>query len=104
MHLDNQNISRTTGKPKVSHGGARPGGGRPRRMQEDEIIMKLDPMSKDAFDMLHEKILQGDIKAISIFMSYYIGLPTQKIESKIEATLNSVSVEVITPHELVKIA
>jgi hypothetical protein len=30
-------------------------------------------------------------------MSYYVGLPTQKVESKIEGQLNQVQVEVIKP-------
>jgi hypothetical protein len=104
MHLDNQKISRTTGKPKVSHGGSRPGGGRPRRMEEHEIIERLSPMHAIAIEALEHCLLNKDIKAVQIFFQYFYGLPTQRIESKIEATLNSVSVEVITPHELVKIA
>lgn len=60
-------------------------------------------MAEIAFNVLREKIADGDMKAIQIFMQYFIGLPTQKIESKIEGNLNSVSVEVIKP-DLVKVA
>ena len=88
---------------KKRHGGSRPNAGRKRRMEEHEIIEKLSPMSEIAFKVLQEKIADGDMKAIQIFMSYFIGLPTQKIESKIEGNLNSVSVEVIKP-ELSKVA
>ena len=88
---------------KGKNGGYRPGSGRKRRMEEYEIIEKLSPMSDIAFNVLREKIADGDMKAIQIFMSYFIGLPTQKIESKIEGNLNSVSVEVIKP-DLVKVA
>ena len=98
--MNNQNISIVKGK----RGGAREGAGRKRRMEEHEIIERLSPMADLCFNTLKERIEQGDMKAVAVFLSYYIGLPTQKIESKIEATLNSVSVEVITPHELVKIA
>ena len=88
---------------KKRHGGSRQGAGRKRRMEEHEIIDKLSPKSDIAFKVLQDKIKEGDMKAIQIFMSYFIGLPTQKIESKIEGNLNSVSVEVIKP-ELIKVA
>jgi hypothetical protein len=87
---------------KGKNGGYRPGSGRKRRMEEHEIIERLTPMADLCFNTLKERIEAGDMKAVAVFLSYYI--PTQKIESKIEATLNSISVEVITPHELVKIA
>jgi hypothetical protein len=86
------------------NGGARPGAGRKRRMEEHEIIAKLSPMADIAFKVLKEKIAEGDMKAIQIFCSYFIGLPTQKIENKIEGQLNQVSVEVIKPQQLEKVA
>jgi len=91
-------------RKKDKRGGARIGAGRKRRMEEHEIIAKLQPMADIAFKVLKEKIAEGDMKAIQIFCSYFIGLPTQKIESKIEGQLNQVSVEVIKPTELVKVA
>lgn len=84
-------------KTKGKWGGARPGSGRPRRMEEKEIIEKLTPMAATAFKKLHEKINEGDMNAIKLFCSYFIGLPTQKIENKIEGQLNQVSVEVVKP-------
>jgi hypothetical protein len=86
------------------NGGARPGAGRKRRMEEHEIIAKLTPMADIAFKVLKEKIAEGDMKAIQIFCNYFIGLPTQKIENKIEGQLNQVSVEVIKPQQLEKVA
>ena len=80
---------------KKKNGGARPGAGRKRKMEEHEIIERLSPMSDIAFKVLKEKIADGDMKAIQIFCSYFIGLPTQKIESKIEGQLNQLSVEVV---------
>lgn len=91
-------------RKKDKRGGARVGAGRKRRMEEHEIIEKLSPMADIAFKVLKEKIAEGDMKAIQIFCSYFIGLPTQKIESKIEGQLNQVSVEVIKPQELTKVA
>lgn len=97
--MNSQDISSS----KKQHGGKRENSGRKKRMEEYEIIEKLSPMSDIAFKVLQDKIADGDMKAIQIFMQYFIGLPTQKIESKIEGNLNSVSVEVIKP-DLVKVA
>ena len=99
-------ISRKTGKPVVGWGGKREGQGRKSRMQEHEIIAKLEPMAETAFRKLSEKINEGDMKALQLFVQYYIGLPTQKIENKIEGQLNQVSVEVVKPQplELTKVA
>jgi hypothetical protein len=82
---------------KKKNGGARPGAGRKRKMEEHELIERLYPMAETAFRVLNEKIAQGDMKAIQIFCSYFIGLPTQKIENKIEGQLNQVSIEVVKP-------
>ena len=70
-------------------------------MDEQAIIEKLSPMADTAFKVLQQKIAEGDMIAIKLFCSYFIGLPTQKIESKIEGQLNQLSVEVVRP-ELVK--
>lgn len=93
-----QRINKKTGKPITNWGGYRPGGGRPRRMDEQQIIEKLQPMAETAFRILHEKVAQGDMKAIQLYMQYFIGLPTQKIESKIEGQLNQVQIEVVKPN------
>ena len=82
---------------KKKNGGARPGAGRKRKMEEHELIERLYPMADTAFRVLNEKIAQGDMKDIQIFCSYFIGLPTQKIVNKIEGQLNQVSVEVVRP-------
>lgn len=105
MQVENkekEQISYKTGKPKTSWGGKRPNQtGRPKRMDEQAIIEKLTPMAETAFKVLQQKIMDGDMVAIKLYMSYFIGLPTQKIESKIEGQLNQVSVEVVRP-ELAK--
>ena len=103
--MDNtNNIPTIEAKIPKKKGGARPGAGRKRRMEEHEIIEKLTPMAEIAFKVLRDKIQEGDMKAIKIFCDYFIGLPTQKIESKIEGQLNTVSVEVIKPQILEKVA
>jgi len=85
-------------KPKGKWGGPRPNSGRPKRNEELEVIEKLKPMADKAFKMLEQKIDEGDMNAIKLFCSYFIGLPTQKIENKIEGQLNQVSIEVVRPH------
>jgi len=99
--LDIQEKTKSDVKIKGKHGGPRPNSGRPKRMDEQAIIEKLSPMAETAFKVLQQKILEGDMVAIKLYMSYFIGLPTQKIENKIEGQLNQVSVEVVRP-ELAK--
>ena len=99
--LEIQEKTKIETKVKGKHGGPRPNSGRPKRMDEQAIIEKLTPMSEIAFKVLEQKIREGDMIAIKLYMSYFIGLPTQKIESKIEGQLNQLSVEVVRP-ELVK--
>ena len=99
--MENQEISKTEQKPKGKWGGPRPNSGRPKRMDEQAIIEKLTPMAETAFKVLEQKILEGDMIAIKLYMSYFIGLPTQKVEQKIEGQLNSVKIDVVKP-QLVK--
>lgn len=95
--MENQKETKIKGK----WGGPRPNSGRPKRMDEQAIIEKLTPMAETAFKVLQQKILEGDMTAIKLYMSYFLGMPTQKVESKIEGQLNQVSVEVVRP-ELAK--
>ena len=99
--LEIQEKTKSETKVKGKHGGPRPNSGRPKRMTEEAIIEKLSPMAETAFKVLKQKIAEGDITAIKLFCSYYMGMPTQKVESKIEGQLNQVSVEVVRP-ELAK--
>jgi hypothetical protein len=84
-------------KTKGKWGGRRPNSGRPKRMDEEEIIRKLQPMQEEVFTALREKIAEKDMNAIKLYLQYYLGLPTQKIENKIEGQLNQVSIEVVKP-------
>ena len=91
-------------KVKGKWGGKRPNQtGRPKRMDEIAIIEKLSPMAEMAFKVLQQKINEGDMNAIKLYMSYFLGMPTQKVESKIEGQLNQVSIEVVKP-KLEKVA
>jgi hypothetical protein len=99
--LNSQNNSN---KVKKGRGGVREGAGRKKRIEEYEIMERLSPLHDIAIQALSAGLEKHDMKAVDIYFRYAYGLPTQRLESKIEANLNSVSVEVITPHELVKIA
>jgi hypothetical protein len=88
-------MSKVTENEVGKWGGRRVGQGRKKRVQEEELITRLYPMEEAAFQMLRKKIEEGDMKAVQLFLNYYIGLPTQKIESKIEGNLSQVSIEVI---------
>jgi hypothetical protein len=98
------NIQNNSNKAKTGRGGAREGAGRKKRLEEYEIMERLAPLHDIAINALSAGLEKHDMKAVDIYFRYAYGLPTQRVESKIEANLNSVSVEVITPHELVKIA
>ena len=87
---------------KRKWGGARANAGRKSKLKEDELMAKLYPMASDFFIKLHEKIKEGDLKALQLFAAYYIGLPTQKIESKIEGNLNQIAIEIIKPNILLQ--
>ena len=100
--LHDKTLDRLIEKRKETRGGARPGAGRKKKLEEEEIIQRLDPMAPDVFKQLHNKIKEGDMKAIQLFCAYYIGLPTQKIESKIEGNLNQIAIEIIKPNILIQ--
>lgn len=103
--MTDEQLNKKIEERKSKRGGARPGAGRKRKMEEHELIERLYPMAANAFEVLQNKIKEGDMKAIQLFMQYFIGLPTQKIESKIEGNLNQVSVEVVKPEvKLEKVA
>lgn len=93
----NQSEIKETDEKKKGRGGFRPNSGRKRRMEEAEIINKLSPFEDVAFQKLRERIEANDIKALQIYFQYYLGQPTQRVESKIEGNLTSIAVEVVRP-------
>lgn len=79
---------------KKNRGGARPGAGRPRRDQEQDVINLLDKhIDRDVVVLkLLEKIKQGDGKMISLYMSYVYGKPTQTINQTTTLSVNDVDI------------
>ena len=98
--MTNEKLDKLIDKRKW--GGARPNAGRKSKLAEDELMQRLNPMANDFFIKMHERIKEGDIKALQLFAAYYIGLPTQKIESKIEGNLNQIAIEIIKPNILIQ--
>jgi hypothetical protein len=96
--MTDEKLSTMIEERKSKRGGARPGAGRKRRLEEHEIMMKLAPMEQAAFEALEYNLLRKDMKAVQLFYQYYMGMPTQRVESKIEGNLNQVQVEVIKPN------
>jgi hypothetical protein len=83
---------------KKKKGGPRPNSGRPKKMTEEQLMEKLWPMSDLAFRVLEKKLGDGNEKALQIYFNYFVGMPTQKIENKIEGNLNQVQIEVVKPN------
>jgi hypothetical protein len=67
-------------------GGARPNSG---RLKKDEVISLIESMDAitvpdTVWKMLYAKVLDSDVNAIKLWLSYRYGLPKQTIEQKTE--------------------
>ncbi len=82
---------------KKKNGGFRPNSGRKPKAEEYKLIEQLKPYNELALKILGEKLKAKDMKALQLYMAYFYGAPTQKIENKIEGELKQVSVEVLKP-------
>tara|TARA_R110002020_G_scaffold365805_1_gene577901 strand:+ start:288 stop:557 length:270 start_codon:yes stop_codon:yes gene_type:complete len=63
-------------------GGKRPGAGRKSKSEEYKLIEKLDKFidQQHVFEKLGELISSGQLKAIEIYLNYYFGKPTEKVD------------------------
>jgi hypothetical protein len=79
---------------KENWGGARPGAGRPKRAEEQDIINLLDKhIDRDLVVLkMLEKIKQGDSKIITLYFNYVYGKPTQTINQTTTLTVNDVDI------------
>lgn len=79
---------------KKNRGGARPGAGRPRRDEEQDVIKLFDEHIDRNLVVLKllEKIKQGDSKAITLYFSYVYGKPTQTINQTTTLSVNDVDI------------
>lgn len=69
---------------KKKHGGARPNSG---RLKKDEVINLIETMDAisvpdTVWKMLYAKVLDSDVNAIKIWLSYRYGMPKQTIDQK----------------------
>ena len=64
------------------NGGARPGAGRPSKIQEIKLIESMDRIAvpDEIWKALLFKIKEGDTAAIKLWLSYRLGLPKQQID------------------------
>lgn len=75
---------------KNGWGGKRPGQGRPKKTDEQDVINLLDKhIDRDIVALkLYELIKKGDTKAITLYMNYIFGKPINKIEQSGDLTIN----------------
>ena len=72
----------------AKHGGARPNSG---RLKKDEVLSLIETMDAIAvpdtvWKMLYAKVLDSDVNAIKIWLSYRFGMPKQTIDTKVEVS------------------
>lgn len=73
---------------RKNNGGARPNSG---RLKKDEVISLIESMDAIAvpdtvWKMLYAKVLDSDVNAIKIWLSYRFGMPKQTIDTKVEVS------------------
>lgn len=73
------NLEHTPKIPKKK-GGARPGSGRPRRDEEQELIRKLSPYDDRAIAVLLRGVERGDFNFVKLYMNYRFGTPQQQVK------------------------
>ena len=74
---------------KNGWGGKRPGQGRPKKADEQDVINLLDKhIDRDVVTIkLAELIKKGDMKAITLYLSYIYGKPINRIEQSGDLTI-----------------
>jgi len=77
---------------KKKHGGARPNSG---RLKKDEVINLIETMDAisvpdTVWKMLYAKVLDSDVNAIKIWLSYRYGMPKQTIDQKTELKIPTI--------------
>lgn len=97
MNIDEIKTQASKPRNKTGKGGFRPGAGRKKKPDESELMEQLYPLQGVALAALEQGLAKGDSKAMDIFFRYFYGLPTQRIESKVEGNLNQVNIEVLRP-------
>jgi hypothetical protein len=79
---------------RKKNGGARPGSGRKPKSEEQALIEKLKPHDDTAISTLVDLVKSGDVRALTLFMSYRFGKPKETVAH--EVSDNTVAVPVIS--------
>lgn len=79
---------------KENWGGARPGAGRPKRSEEQDVIKLFDEHIDRGLVVMKllDKIKQGDTKAITLYFQYVYGKPVATINQTTTLTVNDVDI------------
>jgi hypothetical protein len=71
-----------------NRGGSRENAGRKRKSDELELIARLSPMDNKALKLLDDKLDEGDMSALKMFMEYRWSKPNQKVSVDGDLLLN----------------
>ena len=69
---------------RKNNGGARPGAGRPKKSDEQELLEKLRPMDELFGTTLTAALKEGESYAMKMFAEYRWGKPAQTINSNVK--------------------
>ena len=75
---------------RKNNGGARKGAGRPTKANESDLIERLDAIidKDEVIETLKKLAIEGDTKAITLYMNYRFGKPKETKDIKLEVDNN----------------
>ena len=73
---------------RKKNGGARAGSGRKPKSEEQALIEKLQPHDDTAISTLIDLVKSGDVRALTLFMSYRFGKPKETKDINLEVEKN----------------
>jgi len=67
---------------RKSNGGIRKGAGRPKKVEEEKLIEKLDSLidNDEVIKTLGKKIKEGSDRAMSLYFGYRYGKPKESVD------------------------
>tara|TARA_R110002020_G_scaffold147537_1_gene322983 strand:- start:459 stop:725 length:267 start_codon:yes stop_codon:yes gene_type:complete len=67
---------------RKNNGGIRTGAGRPKKVEEEKLIEKLDSIisNDDVIKKLGELIMKGDGRALNLYFGYRYGKPKESVD------------------------
>lgn len=70
------------------HGGSRPNSG---RLKKDEVLSLIETMDaitvpENVWKALYQKVLENDVNAIKLWLSYRFGMPKQTIDNNVSVS------------------